>query len=356
VLLVCCAFALGAEDRNTELQRLSDQARAALAAKKWDEAARSLDQLARLAPSVAEVHANLGLALYFEGRAEQALAAFERARKLNPALPQMDVMVGLCDAELGRYRDAVDILAPAFAHPPDDESGRLIGLHLARSYGELKQFEKATEAGEELLRRYPRDAEILYQVSRLHSDRSFALMSELARSAPDSAWTHYANAQVQESLDHLQAAESEYRKALERDPHMVGAHYHLGRIILAGPLTQDSIERARREFEQEAALSPHADAEYELGEIEREHGSLDAALKHFELALRYHPEFVEAQMGIAKTLLKLGRPADAVPHLAEAARLDPGNKVPHYLLSTAYKSLGDTASAAREIALYQQIH
>jgi len=345
-----------AQNSDADLDRLSDRARLALAAKNWPDAAQSLAELARLAPTVAEVQANLGLALYFEGRASEALAAFGRARKLNPALPQLDLMTGLCDADLGRYREAIDLLQPAFAHPPDDETGRLVGLHLAQSFAGLQQFDHAFAASEELVRRYPTDPEILYQASRLHSDRSYVLMSDLVRAAPDSAWTHYANAQVAESQDRLDAAAVEYRKALARDPHLVGAHYRLGRVILSASRNTDSIELAKRQFEQELALSPrNADAEYELGEIEREHGNPDGAIAHFTRALGDHPEFVEAQVGLAKTLMKLGRAHEALPHLEEAARLDPGNKIPHYLLSSAYKALGDTAAAQKEIALYQKI-
>jgi tetratricopeptide (TPR) repeat protein len=357
LLLLAGVTSVSGQERDTELDRYSDLARQALAAKQWVEAAQALEHLAKLAPQVAEVQANLGLARYFEGRPAEALGSFERARELNPGLGQVDLMIGLCDADLGRYGEAVRRLAPAFEHPPDEETGRLIGLHLERSYAELKQFDKAMATGEELVRRYPNDPEILYQLSRLHADRSFALMSDLVRAAPDSAWTHYANAQVQESLDRFDAAEQEYRNALQRDPRMLGVHYHLGRVILRASRTTDSIEKARREFEQELEISPgNADAEYELGEIDREHGNLDAAAGHFDRALHYHPEFVEAQVGMAKTLMKLGRPGDALPHLAEAARLDPGNKVPHYLLASAYKSMGDAASAAREISLYQKLH
>jgi tetratricopeptide (TPR) repeat protein len=356
VFLLVWAISLSAQERDGDLQRLSDEARSALAAKQWEQAAKTLEKLAALAPSVPEVEANLGLALYFEGRPSEALTAFDRARKLNPALPQVELMAGLCDADLGRFQTAVEILGPAFANPPDQEIGRLIGLQLTHAYAGLKQFDKAMATGEELVRRYPGDAEILYQVARLHSDRAFALMAELARTAPDAAWTHYANAQVQESLDHFAGAEREYRKAIERDPRLAGAHYHLGRVILSASRTPESEERARREFEQELTISPsHADAEYELGEIDREHDEPAAALGHFERALRFQPDFVEAQIGISKTLLKLGRTGEAITHLETAARLDPGNKIPHYLLSTAYKSLGDEAAARREIALYQKI-
>jgi hypothetical protein len=64
-------------------------------------------------------------------KARSALAAFDRTQALNPALPQMDLIAGLCDAEL----DA-----------------------------KLKQFDNALTAGEELVRRYPRDVEALNNV------------------------------------------------------------------------------------------------------------------------------------------------------------------------------------------------
>src|SRR5260370_6488765 len=133
VFLLSCVLSGAAPQQDTDLARYSDQAREALASKKWDDAAKALQHLAQLAPSVPEVQANLGMALFFEGRATEALAAFDRARKLNPAMPQVELMVGLCQAELGRYREAVAILAPAFEHPPDADTGRLIGFYLGGS-------------------------------------------------------------------------------------------------------------------------------------------------------------------------------------------------------------------------------
>ncbi len=356
VFLLILVAGLSAQSHETDLDRLSTQARAALAAKDWDEAERALEELARLAPSVAEVQANLGFALYFKGEPADALTAFDRARELNPNLPQVELMIGLCDAELDRAQEAIARLAPAFEQPLDADIGKLVGLHLARSYGSLQQFDRALAVVEKLLNRYPHDPEILYQVARLHGDRSAALMTELAHAAPDSPWTHYAGAQVQEGLDHFDAAAQEYRKALQLAPRLSGAHYRLGRLILNAPRTADSIERAQHEFEQEVAISPgNADAEFELGEIERERGNLDAAVNHFQRALSTHPGFEEAQVGMARALMKLGRNAEAIPHLSAAASLDPTNKIPHYLLASAYKSLGDSAAAAKEITLYKSL-
>jgi tetratricopeptide (TPR) repeat protein len=345
-------------DSAPDTVRLSAEAKGALDTRQWPEAAAALEKLAKLNPDVAEVHANLGLAYYFEGRPSQAFNSFSRALKLKPVLPQARVMMGICEAELGRNAEAIAILAPAFRKPPDPEIGRLIGLHLQHSYIELKQPDKAIATGEELLKRYPHDAEILFHVSRLYADRSYELMSTLMRTAPNSAWVHYANAQVQESLARYDVAKREYENVIQRQPTMPGVHYRLGRVILLGaPRTPESIAEATQAFEQELANdSRNADAEYELGEINREQGSYSLALEHFSRAVAEQPDFVEARIGLGRTLLKEGQIAQAVPHLKEAVRLDAENKVPHALLANAYRALGDSVAAQAEMDAYQKLN
>jgi len=356
VLLFLAVTRVTSQSRNADLDRYSDQARQALAAKKWSEAVTALRHLAELAPSVPQVQANLGMSLFFEGHPGEAREAFERAKKLDPAIAQVDVMIGVCDAELGRYAEAAGKLEPAFAQPQDGETGRLIGLHLLRSYAELKQFDKAERTGEALLRRDPKDPEILYQVSRLHADRSYQLMHELLAAAPDSYWVHLAQAQVQDSLKRYDLAQKEYRRAIELNPNAAEAHYGLGRALLNGPRDPQAIDEAAREFARELAISPgNATAEYELGEIARERGQLQAAHEHFQRAVHANPDLFEAQIGLARLLLKQGSARDAVRHLEQAARLEPGDTLPHYLLASAYKSLGDAAGAGRELDLYRKL-
>jgi tetratricopeptide (TPR) repeat protein len=345
-------------DSQPEMERLSEQAKRALDAQHWPEAATALEKLAKLAPTVPEVHANLGMAYYFQGRPVEALASFDRALKLKPQMPEAKLMAGICQAELGRSVEAVAVLAPAFRKTSGAEIEHLIGLHLQQAYSELKQYDKAIAVGEELLRRYPNDAEVFFQVSRLYADRSYELMSHLMRSDPDSPWAHYANAQVQESLARYDVARMEYENVLKRQPAMPGVHYRLGRVILLGfPRTPETLEEATRAFEEELAIGArNPDAEYELGEINREQGKYDLAVNHFSRAVSQQPDFAEARIGLGRTLLKLTQTAQAVLHLKEAARLDPENKVPHVLLANAYRALGDSAASQAEMNAYSELN
>src|SRR5947199_3170470 len=128
----------------SEIETTSKQAQEAMAAKNWAAAVESLEKLTRLAPGVSEVQANLGVAYYSDNRILEASKAFERALKLNPKMPQAEMMLGLCYAELGRNQQAIAILASEFRHPSDKQLRRLIGFDLEHTYERLRKPDKAS--------------------------------------------------------------------------------------------------------------------------------------------------------------------------------------------------------------------
>src|SRR5256714_14306669 len=150
----------------SEIETTSKQAQEAMAAKNWAAAVESLEKLARLAPGVSEVQANLGVAYYSDNRILEASKAFERALKLNPKMPQAETMLGLCYAELGRNQQAIAILASAFRHPSDNQMGRLIGLDLQRTYESLHQPQKAPAVSDGWLHADPHGPQSLFHSSR----------------------------------------------------------------------------------------------------------------------------------------------------------------------------------------------
>jgi len=361
----CCMLAfesipkcLAAQKVNqSEIETTSKQAQEAMAAKNWAAAVASLVKLARLAPGVSEVQANLGVAYYSDNRILEASKAFERALKLNPKMPQAEMMLGLCYAELGRNQQAIAILASAFRHPSDKQMGRLIGLDLQRTYESLHQPDKAAAVADELLKRYPDDPEILFHSSRLYADRAYDLMTQLMRVAPSSVWLHYATAEVHASLQRYDLAIGEYRNVLAMEPRMPGIHFRLGRAIMQSSKETNAVEQALHEFELELEISPdNSDAEYEIGEIYRQRGEFEPALAHFSKAVQHHPDFTQARIGLASTLISQGRSREALGHLLEAVRIEPENEVAHFRLASVYKALGDAANQQKEMASFQKLH
>jgi tetratricopeptide (TPR) repeat protein len=339
-----------------QIDRYSRQAERAMASKNWAEATVALESLARLTPDVPEVQGNLGLVYYSQNKLAEAARAFERALKLNPQMARARLMLGLCYAELGRNQEAVSILAPAFRHPPDPEIGRLMGMDLQRSYAALQEFDKAFAVNDELLKRYPNDPEILFQASRLYADRAYETMTKLIEMAPNSIWVRYAMAEVHESQQHYDLAAKEYRTVIKMGPRLPDVHFRLGRVLLMSSKEPRVIDEAMQEFERELEVAPqNANAEYELGEVFRERGQFERALEHFTRAVQFRTGFSEAQIGLSRTLLSMGKPREALPHLMRAVQLNSQDAVPHFLLASAYKVLGDKDNSQKELILFQKL-
>jgi len=264
-------------------------------------------------------------------------------------------MLGVCDAELGRNEEAVRILEPVFRSPPDAQRGRLAGLELQRPYKLLGEHAKADAVAEEMIRRYPDDPEILYDAAGLYTDRIYELLKRLVDVAPGSVWIHLAFAQSHESAKRYDAAIADYRNALRQNGQLRGVHFNLGRDLLLSGDSEQHRREALEEFNQELALNPQsANTEYEIGEVYRRQGKLEPAREHFSTALEYSADFEDAQIGLARVLMGLNRPQEALDHLTVAVRLNARNEVSHFLLSKVYRSLGDTSRQQKEIALFQQ--
>jgi tetratricopeptide (TPR) repeat protein len=350
---------LGAEQADeAAISRYSREAQQALAARDLEAARVALEKHTHLTPNVPEVYANLGTVYYSEGRYSEADESFRRALKLNPKIPDVGLMVGICDAELGRPEEAMPVLEPAFRHPPNSEIGRTIGLELLGVYSSLGQHTKALEVIEELLTRYSNDPEILYRASHVYGDRALETTTRLAEVAPDSPWKRMAFAETLEAQKHYDLAITEYRKVIASNAGIPNVHFRLGRaLLLKDENSDDARDRALQEFEQAVKQDPrNAGAEYEMGEIYRRRGERGEAADHFARAVEIDPRFEEAQIALARTLIDLHKPSDSLPHLRAAVRLNPTNEVSHFLLAAAHKTMGNTAEYQQEMALYQKYH
>jgi tetratricopeptide (TPR) repeat protein len=341
------------------VEKYSEQGQRALAQANYAEAETAFEKLRELEPGVPEVHANLGVIYFQERKYEAAVSALRHALKLKPTLPKTASLLAMSLSELGRYSEALPGLDKGFRQSADSPTKRMCGLQLLRAYTGLGQDSKAVEVALELNRLYPKDPEILYHTGRIFGNFAFLNMQQLAQAAPASVWRHQAEAEAYESQGSNDAAISEYRQVLTADSHRPGIHYRLGRTLLARSRqnnTPADIPAAAREFAQELELDPgNANAAYELGEIHRDAGEFDEAQKLFALALQYHPDFEEAQLGLGSVLMSLQKPELALPHLQRATALDPGNEVSWYRLSQVQGMLGHEAEQKNAFLEFQRL-
>lgn len=89
-------------------------------------AVASLSQAAELAPEMAEIQHNLGIALGKSGRTEEAIQALEKARAINPNLDSTWMSLGGLYQTEGRLQDAVDAYNEFLKRfPKDPNTGKI---------------------------------------------------------------------------------------------------------------------------------------------------------------------------------------------------------------------------------------
>jgi len=341
-------------------QRYSQEGEKALNEGRYAEAAQAYEKLRQLAPNTAEVHARLGLIYFQQGRFEQAVPTLRQAIKLKAAMPNVDLLLAMSLSELGQYREALPALEKGFKRANDSALKRASGLQLERAYTGLQQDDKAVEVALELTRLYPKDPEVLYHSGRLFANYAYLSTVKLADVAPDSLWLHLAAGEANESQGQWDAALRDYREVLSIDPNRPGVHFRIARALLARAQqsTTDTTSEAEalKEFEQELRLDhTNANAAYEAGEINRKSARFDKALELFSMAVKYYPDFEDALVGLGRTLVSLGRPAEALPMLQKAIALNALNEVSWYQLSGAYKSLGNDTERQKALVEFQRL-
>jgi tetratricopeptide (TPR) repeat protein len=356
--LVCCAGLLA--QNSADIEHFSQEGQAALGAGRYGDAERAFEKLSQLEPGIAEIQANLGLIYFQERKFELAVPTLRRALKLKPALTKSDSLLAMSLSELGEYSESAPGLEKCFHHSTDPEIKRMCGLELQRAYTGLKRDNKAVEVALELNRRYPGDAEILYQTGKIYGNFAFLTIRKLAQVAPASVWRHLAAGEAEESQGSYDQAIQEYHEVLRLEPNRLGIHYRIGRTLLARfwltHLPDDPVA-AQKEFEQELQLDPaNANAAYELGEMHRKAHQTADAQKYFEQALQYYPGFSEAHLGLAAVLMEQKKADQALEHARKAVAADAENAVGWYRLAQIESAVGNSVEQQKAMAEFRRLH
>jgi tetratricopeptide (TPR) repeat protein len=340
--------------------RYAAEGQQALAAGRYGEARTDFEQLSKLHPEVAEVHATLA-AIYFKVREyEQAVREVRAAQKLKPSLPRLDSLLALSLSELGHFEEALPRLEKGFKQTADADSRRLCGLQLLRAYSNLNRDADAVETALALNKLYPDDAEVLYHTGRIYGNYAYVVMEKLHDKAPNSVWMLQAQGEANESQKDYGAAIIAFNHVLELDPRRPGIHYRLGRVYLArfqeGQKPEDR-DAAVREFNAELALDPgNGNALYEMAVMQQQQGNLDEARTEFEHVVERFPDFEEALVGLGGVYIENQKPEAAIAPLQHATKIDAEDEVAWYRLAQAERATGDREGQRKAMEEFQRLH
>jgi tetratricopeptide (TPR) repeat protein len=284
-----------------------------------------------------------GIADFNAGRYSEALKELSEAGKDDQTA---QLFLAITRAATGDCATAI----PTLVRQPLNKLG---GIAAVKCYSNMGDTGHEFDTLQQLEKQFPNDADVLYLAAKQHmkafNDATFAMFQR----TPSSYRVHELSADIFEVQNRFDEAITEYRKAIELNPHAPDLHFRLGRALLLQSHSPEVLEQAAAEFRFELKLNPEdASCEFQLGQIAQVQTKTSDAKAHFEQALKLSPDFVQALIALGKTEKNSPR---AIELLSKATSLEPDNEAAHYALLTAYRDSGQMEKAKAEKATLDRL-
>ncbi len=352
------------EDKQQEFAAHIQKARGYLDKKQPALAIPEFEAAVAIDPENVDAQANLGVLLFFQGKAADSIPHFRvalAAHKLagtrderQPGLAKIQGLLGMAESRTLDFTDARTDMEAAFSSLDDPRFQLQLGLELVGLDTESGDLDKAAAVIAQLRKADPDNVEVLYASYRTYSDLAGESMLALSLAAPDSAQMHQLLAHEDIRQGNTNGAIGQYRKAIAINPHLPGIHFELAELLHT---STDETVKKEAEKEYHAALLENPQNEksiLRLAEIDWRKGNIEQSYEEYTKAVVLQPDDADAKLGLAKTLTDMNQADKALPLLEDAVRLEPTNATAHFRLATLYRKIGRVDDAKRELELYQK--
>jgi tetratricopeptide (TPR) repeat protein len=321
-----------------------------------------------MADSAAQYEPDLPLISFFRGNvyAEQneldaARAAYRSAIEQDPGYPEAHMKLGNIEFDRGKFRTALRLYEKEEAVAPTSP----LYVKMARTYGELGVADSARRAYEKAIARDSTNANAYMMYGQFLEDQGelkaaltqsrnaleldpdntnyqFAVGSQLFRTGRLEEAARYLKRAADDRLLHS-AAQYNMGQVLQRLGREEEAEYYLARADSARRLI-DQISSAQNR----ASRAPDDVSSWvRLGELYREAGAFDRALRALQRAANLQPQNLAVQRQIAEVLLERGRTEEARQRFRALLEVDQTFAEAWVGLGRAYAAEGRCEEARR---------
>lgn len=342
-LLLCTSALIGREAAKCDITAGFELARQHLRAKRYDQAAATLDKLKsceNLSPSeLFEMGWLYGRARHFT----EALNMFKAVPADVPDHESHQYAIALSAFELADYRTTVEILEALEKEGPlNAESVNLLSV----SYSKLRLYRQAELSLTREIQHNRSDLSAYLNLVTLYADQdrfteAQKIASEAAEAFPTSSDVFVVLGAANTLIGQLDAAYNDFAKAVKLAPNKADPRFFLALTRYKQERFADAINSLKAAIAMGIADS---DLHYLLAEclLKVDGTNKQAAIVELDRAIELNTNSVSARAVRGRLLLGAGRVKEAVGDLELALRNDPNSRSAIYNLARAYRTLGRT--------------
>jgi len=320
---------------------------------KDQEAQAAWEQIAKAHPDDAEAYANLGLLEAKKENYTRAIALYRKAQALNPAMPGLQMNLGLAQFKAGDLHAAIRTFDPLFRkEDPSSADAQRLRILLGMAHYGLGEYAAAVPWLREAMHRDPQDLpyRLVLAHSCLRAKQYQCVLGVYHEILTLNAESAEADMLAGEALDEMRdhnGAVAQFRAAVRADPKQPGVHFGLGYLLW----TASQYDEAAHQFQSELDNNPNnVQALVYLADTEIRLNQLDHAQPLLEKAARLDPKFEMTHLELGILASQSGQNQQALRELHEAAALDPNDVQVHWRLARLYQAMGRRQEANAEFS------
>jgi tetratricopeptide (TPR) repeat protein len=294
-----------------------------------------------------------------------AAPLFDEALTLEPGSPSLLLDYARTALALGDLAHAKTLATEFIQKYPGDrqqlaQAHQLLGrtlLKLNRNQDARKEFEAAVA----LDPTFPNGYDLAVACLDLGDEKcAVQIFSEMEKSFGDTPEIHMAFGRAYGDSDFQPRAVTEFKRAIEENPRLPGAHYLLAAILLATGGDESHVRDAEAELKKELLISPRDSMTYAaLGKIALTRNNYPEAETYLKKAILFGPQTPDAYLYLGQMYFATNRSAEAETALRQCIRLTTDVSRNRYQVQKAHFFLGrilmqkgqqDAAHAEMEIS------
>ena len=319
---------------------------------KYSDAVSAWQSVVMAQPRNGQAYAHLGLLEARQQHYPEAITFYRKAQALDPAIPQLNMDLGLALFKSSNFRDAAKLFEEELRkHPKSPEAAKLTTLAAMSHYGE-HEYAAAVPYLREATAADPRNLTILLTLANCllwtkQLDATMEVFKEILIINPDSAEADMIAGEALDEKGDSEGAVQQFRAAVLANPKEPNVHFGLAYLLW----TQKKYDEAIPEFKAELANDPrNGQAMIYLGDTYVRQDQFDLGKAVLEDAARFQTSNPLIHLDLGIVYMETGDQDAAIREFEKTVALEPDNVTAHFRLGTLYRSMGKKDEARVEFA------